>query len=148
MKLNLGAGRQHIDGYTNLDRETTLFPLNYTEVDEIRASHILEHYDCLTSVDVVFQWVSCLKVGGILKIAVPDFNDLVRRMNAGEERDYEAVIMGNQIDEYDYHKSIWTHDKLREIMEGAGLINVRTWQSEIQDCASLPFSLNLQGERQ
>lgn len=145
MKLNLGAGRCPVEGYLNLDRESVIFPIQYTDLDEIRASHILEHFDCLTSVDVVCNWVSCLKTGGVLKIAVPDFYDLVRRMNMGETLDYEGIIMGGQVDEYDYHKSLWTYDKLLTIMEGAGLKNIQTWQSEIRDCASLPFSLNLMG---
>lgn len=147
MKLNLGAGRYLLTGYVNLDSESCIFPLDYRDADEIRASHVLEHFDCLTSVDAVCQWASCLKPGGVLKVAVPDFDDLVRRMRIGETLDYEGIIMGGQIDEYDYHKSIWTYYKLKAIMEGAGLTDIRTWQSEIEDCASLPFSLNLMGVR-
>lgn len=147
MKLNIGCGRQPIEGYVNLDSKSCIFPLNYSEVDVIRASHVLEHFDCMTSVDVVCNWVSCLKIGGILKIAVPDFDDLIRRRNLGQDLDYEGIIMGGQTDELDYHKSIWTLIKLKTIMEGAGLTDIRTWQSEIVDCASLPFSLNLQGVR-
>jgi len=147
VKLNIGAGRMPLEGYLNLDTETCIFPLNYTDLDEIRSSHVVEHFDCFTSVDVICQWVSCLKPGGILKLAVPDFDDLVRRIRMGEVLDYEGIIMGGQVDEYDYHKSIWTYTKLKTIMEGAGLTDIRTWQSEIQDCASLPFSLNLMGVR-
>lgn len=147
MKLNLGCGRQLLDGYLNLDSESTIFPIQYQNLDEIRSSHVLEHFDCLTSVDVVCNWVSCLKVGGILKIAVPDFMDLVRRMRLGEALDYEGIIMGGQVDALDYHKSLWWYEKLYAIMEGAGLVDIKTWQSEISDCASYPFSLNLQGVR-
>jgi len=53
--------------------------------------------------------------------------------------------MGGQSDENDYHKSIWNLDKLRFLLEHIGLTKIQTWQSEIMDCASLPFSLNLQG---
>lgn len=145
MKLNLGAGRHILDGYINLDKDDVIFPLDYANVDEIRASHVLEHFDCNTSIDAVCNWVACLKVGGVLKIAVPDFDDIVRRYLHNEPLDVEGVIMGSQSDEYDYHKSIWNNDKLRFIMEGAGLSNIQTWQSETVDCSSYPFSLNLMG---
>ena len=56
MKLNLGAGEQQLEGYTNLDRKTgqEVYPLSgfltdHRELDEcdrniteIRASHVLE----------------------------------------------------------------------------------------------------------
>lgn len=149
LKLNLGAGNQPLEGYVNLDGKEgdEIFPLRYSDVDEIRASHVLEHFGQEESVDVIFDWVSCLKPGGVLKIAVPDFDDLVRRMRLGESLPYEAIIMGGQVDERDYHKSLWTNDKLRTIMAGADLTDIQTWQSEIQDCASYPFSLNLQGRK-
>lgn len=148
MKLNLGAGARPIEGYENLDgnKGDVIFPLQYSEVDEIRASHVLEHFGHLESVDVLANWISALKVGGILKIAVPDFDDLMRRRALGNQPyDYEAIIMGGQVDEYDYHKSIWNLDKLRYLMTELGLVDIQTWQSETNDCASYPFSLNLQG---
>ena len=147
MKLNLGSGSQPIEGYANLDgaQGDAIFPLPFSGVDEIRASHVLEHFGQEESIDVVFEWVRALKPGGVLKIAVPDFDDIVRRIRLGESWPYEAIIMGGQVDERDYHKSLWTCDKLRTVMAGAGLTDIQTWQSEIDDCASYPFSLNLQG---
>lgn len=146
MKLNLGAGRQPLDGYINLDGANgdSIYPLNYSEVDEIRASHVLEHFGIEESVDVVANWIGCLKTGGVLKIAVPDIDEILRRR---DEIDIESYIMGGQTDERDYHKSLWANGKLRKIMEHLGLSNIRTWQSEIADCASLSISLNLMGEK-
>lgn len=147
MKLNLGAGNQPIDGYINLDGANgdSIYPLNYQNVDEIRASHVLEHFGIVESIDVLKNWIDCLKVGGVLKIAVPDFEELVRRWKRGVDIDIEAILMGGQTDERDYHKSIWTLPKLRHIMTEFGLTDIRTWQTEILDCASFPFSLNLMG---
>lgn len=146
-KLNLGSGNTFIEGYINLDANTgdTIYPLGARDVDEIRASHVLEHFGHEESVLVMLNWIDALKSGGVLKIAVPDFDDLIRRKALGENWEYEAIIMGGQTDKYDYHKSIWNHDKLRFLMENMGLINISTWQSEIVDCATYPFSLNLMG---
>ena len=147
MKLNLGSGSCPIEGYVNLDGNlgASIYPLYRKDADEIRASHVLEHFGHDESIEVLGHWIDCLKSGGILKIAVPDFDDLIRRYNLGEQLNFEGIIMGGQTDELDYHKSIWTASKLRMIMEGFGLKDVQTWQSEIVDCASYPFSLNLMG---
>lgn len=149
MKLNLGSGNCPIDGYINLDgfKKDSIFPLLYDigTISEIRASHILEHFGHTESIEVLADWIGRLKLGGVLKIAVPDFDDLIRRYNLGEKLNFEGIIMGGQTDELDYHKSIWTTSKLRMIMERFGLKNIQTWQSEIIDCASYPFSLNLMG---
>lgn len=151
MKLNLGSGSCPIEGYVNLDANNrdSIYPilLKYKPepVTEIRASHILEHFGHTESISVLAHWIDYLDSGGVLKIAVPDFDDLIRRYNLGEQLNFEGIIMGGQVDELDYHKSIWTASKLRMIMEGFGLKDVQTWQSEIADCASYPFSLNLMG---
>lgn len=150
MKLNLGSGSCPIEGFINLDGNEgdILYPIRdmwIGKISEIRASHILEHFGHFESIQVLANWFNCLKSGGVLKIAVPDFDDLIRRYNLGEQLNFEGIIMGGQTDELDYHKSIWTASKLRMIMEGFGLEDVQTWQSEIADCASYPFSLNLMG---
>ena len=149
MKLNLGAGSQPIDGYINLDGATgdTIYPLGMKNVDGIRASHVLEHFGHTESVKVLKNWIESLKSGGTLKIAVPDFDDLCRRRALGEVMDYECVIMGGQVDERDYHKSVWNYDKLHYLMSSLGLTDIKTWQSEIRDCAAYPFSLNLEGRK-
>ena len=147
MRLNLGSGSRPIEGYVNLDGEGMIYPLPYKNLDEIRASHVLEHFGHAESVDVLCHWVDCLRPGGVLKIAVPDFDDLTRRRAMGQNLDFEAIIMGGQVDDLDYHKSIWNLDKLRFIMERIGLEDIQTWQSEMNDCASYPFSLNLMGVR-
>jgi predicted SAM-dependent methyltransferase len=150
MKLNLGAGACPLEGYVNLDGSNgdIITALSYKGVTEIRASHVLEHFSIDESIDVLAHWVDCLSEGGVLKIAVPDFADICRRFITGKiDFDYEMVIMGGQTDERDYHKSLWTNGKLRTIMERLGLVDIQTWQSEIKDCASYPFSLNLKGTK-
>jgi len=151
MKLNLGAGATVVPGFTNLDGATgdSIYPLSlaYKDVDAIRASHVLEHFGTQESQLVLKDWVSCLKIGGTLAIAVPDFTVLIRFMNRGLELPYESYIMGGQTDERDFHKSLWNERKLRLFMEAVGLKNIHTWASEIDDCAKYPFSLNLRGTK-
>ena len=45
--------------------------------DLIYSSHSLEYFDRVQAADVLSEWNRCLKVGGILRLAVPDFDKLI-----------------------------------------------------------------------
>ncbi len=159
IKLNLGSGDKPLEAYVNLDAKfgDTVWPIwrkegdeTYGEgVDEIRASHVLEHFPHGQTLHVLKGWASKLKPGGVLKIAVPDFGKIVNAYSNGHSTDplIEGYLMGGQTDEYDYHKAIFNDLGLRQMMQAAGLVDIKPWTSEIQDCASLPVSLNLMGTK-
>jgi len=153
LKLNLGSGNKNLKGYENIDliNGQSAYPLQYeTEsVDEIRASHILEHFGRNEVKAVLKNWIDKLRPGGILKIAVPGIDKLYEAKAKGVELPCtdDAYIMGGQTDENDYHKSIFTEASLYEILQSLGLDYVQPWESEIDDCASLPISVNLQGQK-
>lgn len=151
LKLNIGSGEQQIDGYTPVDRKYGLeaYPLACDDgtVDEIRASHVLEHFSFHEIGRVLADWVRALKPGGTLKIAVPDFELIARAYLAGHDFNVQGFAMGGQVDENDYHKAIFDAEALRDAMYRAGLVNIRRWKSEIRDCAALPVSLNLAGTK-
>lgn len=153
-KLNLGAGVRPLLGYRNMDIQTTgesVFPLDIEDnsVDEIRASHILEHFPQAQIPVVLKDWVRALKPGGVLKIAVPDFEWIVQQFSTGNGDDLplHAYLMGGQVDEYDYHKAIFTEDLLGNALRAAGCTRITKWKNEDGqlDYASLPVSLNLMG---
>lgn len=152
VKLNLGSGDIQIEGFENIDRKTEqeVYPLvaDGDSVDEMRASHILEHFASAEAYKVVKHWVSKLKPGGLIKIAVPDcrkiFEGYLNRQ-AGQAFPTSGYLMGGQIDENDFHKSIYDEAALRQLMKAAGLIDIEVWSDDVKDCASLDISLNLQG---
>ncbi|MFA5423837.1 MAG: methyltransferase domain-containing protein, partial [Phycisphaerae bacterium] len=152
LKLNLGSGSQELKDYINLDikKGNAIFPLSDYQtgtVDEVRASHILEHFPQAKIKDVLREWVRVLKPGGILKIAVPDFDKLANDYLHKVPQDYPGYIMGGQIDANDFHRSIFNKETLWELMESVGLELQGEWKSEIEDCAVLPISLNVQGRK-
>jgi hypothetical protein len=55
--------------------------------------------------------------------------------------------MGGQIDENDFNKSIFNVQSLTKYLELCGLVDIQVWESQIEDCASLPISLNLRGQK-
>ena len=148
-KLNLGCGKLPIDGYRNIDISNgeNAYPLSYIEnesCDEIRASHILEHFSKGQLKAVLVDWISKLKTGGVLKIAVPDFKKITEEYIKAPSAMIAAYVMGSQLDEYDYHKSIFDEFSLRELLESLGISEIKTWQDG-KDTCQLPISLNLQG---
>ncbi len=149
VRLNLGGGETTIDGFINIDRKCGVeaYPLPYGEnsVDEIRASHVLEHFGHRRVVKVLQNWVACLKPGGLLRIAVPDFRWINDKYAKGEPIDVQGYTMGSQADDNDCHYAIFDREALTEMMINAKLERIRRWTSEIEDCARLPVSLNLQG---
>jgi hypothetical protein len=182
VRLNLGAGPVALPNWINVDagygddcaiplnsealdvctgRGTTriaaqVYPLHGLpdeSVDLIRASHVLEHFPHAQTIDVLREWVRVLKPGGVLKVAVPNFEWIARTYIAGLEGDDQpdyplaGYVMGGETDERDFHHAIFDEEGLREALESLGLVDVQPWTSEVQDCASLPVSLNLQGRK-
>ena len=151
IKLNLGAGDTQIKGFIPIDRKfgQEVYPLEYEDnsVDEIRASHVLEHFAGGAVDEVLRHWVAKLKPGGILKVAVPNFEWIAENYLAGSQINTTGYIMGGQTDENDFHYTLFDKDTLAAKMLAAGLKDLWFWKSEIQDCASLPVSLNIQGKK-
>ena len=171
MKLNLGSGDSPLPdtgGWVNLDAkfDDSLFPLRMgnvkpdgsvpdQSVETVRASHCLEHFKLADIPAVLAEWVRVLKPGGWLKVAVPDFSFIAKtylgqiecQTSDGSPVPLASWVLGDQADEYAYHKAIFDEASLRKFLTDAGLVNVQRWESEIQDCAALPVSLNLMGQK-
>src|SRR5204863_7462045 len=117
IKLDLGAGRISPPGFVPVGRDhgSEVFPLAYADgsVDEIRASHVLEHFPNGQIEAVIADWVRALKKGGKLKIAVPDFEKIAEGYLAGEQQPHESFLMGGQTDRNDFHHAMFDRDKLR-----------------------------------
>lgn len=147
VKLNLGAGGTELDGYIAIDRKlgTEVYPLNYADgtVDEIRASHVLEHFSHREVGDVLRDWIRALKPGGVLRIAVPDFEFVAKQYLAGIPINVQGYIMGGHVDGDDKHGVIFDRETLEEALADLGMAGICSWKSELEDCASLPISLNV-----
>ena len=160
LKLNIGAGETRIDGFIPIDRKfgTEAYPLpaqvdwddetyalTDNSVDEIRASHILEHFSFKDVSLVLKEWSRVLKPGGLMKVAVPDVNLILKA--AEDDKLWQHYLMGGQTDADDFHRSVFTEQALRDQMDGAGLVDIKPWASDNTDCASHKVSVNIQGTK-
>lgn len=149
MKLNIGAGDSPLPGYDNtfdLKHGKKAFPLDVDDAscDEIRASHILEHFGHRVTEKVLEHWVSKLKPGGLIKIAVPDLEVIAKKFIDGESGQFQGWIFGGQTDQHDIHGGGFDFDSLGAMMRRAGLVGIHMWPGD-GDCSGLEVSLNLAG---
>jgi SAM-dependent methyltransferase len=87
VKLNLGCGQNMREGFVNIDKhptfapdmlwdlEQTPYPFEANSVNEIAATHVLEHLGQSTDVflAIIKEWHRILVPGGIIDITVPCF---------------------------------------------------------------------------
>lgn len=143
-KLNIGSGPVEIPGFDNIDRKlgTEAGSLDYLDnsVEEIRASHILEHFSIAEANQALKEWYRVLIPGGRLRVAVPDIQKAVRVK--GQLRQF--VLMGGQMDENDFHKSAYDEELLDSFLMTAGFVDVQPWETDGLDTSSHPVSLNLE----
>jgi predicted SAM-dependent methyltransferase len=99
-------------------------------VDEIYASHILEHLGYQAHLPRALRelW-RVLKPGGVARISVPDFEILCRQFldpRATLEERYHCMRMafGGQVDEFDFHRVGLTNEFLSRYLYQAGFSRV------------------------
>lgn len=141
MKLHLGCGPKYLPGYIHIDIQkyphidkvldiSDLKDIEDDSIDEIYSCHVLEHFPRHKVVSVLREWRRVLKVGGILRIAVPDFeacNTLYNR--TGKIASIYGLICGGQRNDYDYHYIVFDLSSLTEILEYVGFTHVQRYDA-------------------
>lgn len=145
MKINLGSWHRNIPGFINVDlcdmphihhkssiNSLPFFLDNSTQL--IYCSHALEYFDRNEAKIALKEWFRILEPGGILRLAVPDFNSLLK---VYKETDDLNKIIGPlfgkmQIntksgEEMLYHKTTYDKKSLSELLEECGFINPEYW---------------------
>ena len=169
MKINLGCASNPLDDYVNIDMDSLedmrsrypnksfsddlvikqwdIFnlPVEDNSVDEVRADCLFEHLSFKEEKNIFYEVKRVLKVGGVLNLAVPDAESIVRSWIDAEvnwkdwyrdddeaikekhwfgtyEYSYKnrwgyltACLFGSQNGEGQYHKNFYTIGKLRNI---------------------------------
>lgn len=144
MKLNLGAGGTRIDGFTSVDLDPELKPdiigdfraMSFADVDEIYASHVLEHFFSREAEQILSQWCGWLKPGGILWIAVPDLTEVSRLVAAGETEPHILGLLYGADERPEWaHRSGWTEQLLTLTLEAAGFRILGRFDCWVQNMA-------------
>ncbi len=148
LRYNLGGGPVSLCGFKTIDRKEggEVYPLLCADasLEEIIASHVLEHFSHRDVMEVLKHWVEKLKPGGRVRLAVPDFELIVKDYQAGKYQ-VQGYIMGGHDDENDHHGCIFDRESLTELMIDCGLERIGPWKSDMPGGSALPNTLNLQG---
>jgi predicted SAM-dependent methyltransferase len=120
IKLHLGCGDKHIDGYVNIDirylpgvdevnNVARLRNYKNDSVSVIYASHVLEHFTRWQYKDVLKRWFDLLEPNGILRIGVPDFEAIANYyLKTKDLRIVSGMLYGGQ--DYDENNHFWPYD--------------------------------------
>jgi hypothetical protein len=93
IRLNMGCSDNVFPGWYNLDikRKVNAHHMDardayfyFKDVDEIYASHILEHFHMWEAIQTLDRWIGMLKVGGRIEIRVPDMRYAAERIMDGD----------------------------------------------------------------
>lgn len=153
MKLHLGCGKRYIPGYIHIDladyphidykhRVDDLSNFSNDSVDLIYASHVLEYFDRLEARRVLAEWRRVLKSGGILRLAVPDFEALVevylkyKDLNLIHGPLYGRWEIPGSKPIIIYHKTCYDFISLQRILVESGFVDVHRYdwrQTEHKD---------------
>lgn len=181
LKLNIGAGTSRIAGYIPIDRKlgSEAWPLpevwkpgtaaaelgiedreyRIEAVEEIRASHVLEHFRQSDIQKVLCHWHDRLRPGGVLKVAVPDLDKALSMREQAEGRGnghwmdeianrWPQYITGGWQDENDRHGALFTAAGLKQRLEMAGFEDVQPWETSAEpDLARHPVSVALRARK-
>ena len=127
MKLHLGCGIRnfgtdwiHIDK-ADLDHiqhhNVTSLPFKDNSCDVVYASHLLEYFDRVEVLEVLKEWKRVLKPEGILRVAVPDFEQLSKLYNNGYSLErILGPLYGKWGDPSVYHKTVYDFRSLKTVL--------------------------------
>lgn len=108
--------------------------------DLIYLSHCLEHIPFAETYLALSEWKRVLKPGGILRISVPDFEQIVK-IYEENDRDMNLILMplmGGQDYAYNFHYNMFNYRRLKELLIETGFSEVRPWEYGTDEFKSLP----------
>ena len=139
IKINMGCGKRnfgkewiHIDqaSYDHIDHKD-IFNFPYEDVDLIYASHLIEYFNREEVIELLKIWKSKLRQGGLLRLAVPDFESIASLyLSKKFELDsFLGPLYGKMQMNTDtiYHKTVYDFKSLKQLLNGIGFKNIKKW---------------------
>lgn len=152
MQIHLGCWHRNIPGFINVDLcdmphihykhgIDTLPMFEDNCADLIYSSHSLEYFDRVEVINVLAEWRRVLKPGGILRLAVPDFDKLIEvyKMTGDLSKILGPLYGRMEITSVNneklclYHKTVYTFDSLAAVLSETGFGNIHkyNWRETI-----------------
>lgn len=123
MRLNVGSGWFPLEGWTNIDQHAPadiqgdFRNMTFRDVDEINASHLLEHVSWRETGQVLSLLRSWLRDGGKLTVEVPDMQTIMRQGPSGDL--WLPYVYGSHEHDGEHHKAGFTKASLDDALRQA-----------------------------
>jgi len=143
IRLHIGSGDINIQGWINIDarksdhihlvtNEINLSEFNDDSIQEIYICHVMEHFSFIEVDELIGLFYKKLKKGGVLRVAVPSFESIIKIYNQNENNieSIKYALMGGQDYEYNFHKSVYNFNHIKGILEKYRFIDVVKWKTE------------------
>lgn len=144
LKLNVACGDDYEEDYINLDYypnenskidakcDVKKLPYDDNTIDEIKAFHIIEHFDFFEGQEALKEWYRVLKPGGKLYLETPNFLELCKAFVAADE--VLRINFYNHFFAHPWfpggaHKFLFTETQLKSQLSWAQFQNVVTLES-------------------
>lgn len=147
IKLHLGCGKRFIQGFVHIDLDdyphidykseiSNLSMFEDNSADLIYCSHALEYFDRQEVQKVLKEWHRVLKKGGILRVAVPDFEAIVKVYQRYKDLKHQGilgplygriVIKTPEGEKIVYHKTVYDFESLKRVLESVDFKNVHRY---------------------
>lgn len=139
IKLHIGCGKKYIPGFIHIDvrklphidyvtSADRLDMFKNNSVNLVYACHVLEHFKRNQIENVLKEWYRVLKLGGILRIAVPDFEKLIEVYLKTKDL---KLVLGPLAGRQDYpgntHYVVFDYSYLAEVLKKVGFKNIHRY---------------------
>jgi predicted SAM-dependent methyltransferase len=147
LKINLGCGGRQFPGYIHVDLDDhdfidhrhdfrTLPMFDDNTADLIYCCGAFAYIDRDDALTVLKEWNRVLKVGGILRLSVTDFEKTIKLYH--DSGDIESLgilgplfgkwkIKNGNHEMYIYQKTVYDFKSIKDKFEKSGFNNVRKW---------------------
>jgi predicted SAM-dependent methyltransferase len=132
IKLHLGCGHKHFDGYINMDLwlneavdvvgDITKLPWPDDTANVLESYHVIEHLPHPKVPLILKEWFRVLERGGRMVLECPHFDETVKEYLIGNESRLENIF-GHQRFPGDAHMFGYTPQRLIRLLEQAGFKN-------------------------
>ncbi len=138
-RLHIGCGNRYIPGFIHIDVRklphvdyvTSADKLDMFEdnsADLIYSCHMLEHLRKDELESVLKEWQRVLKSGGVLRVAVPDFEKVAEVYLKMEDlKSVKGLLLGRQDYPENTHYTVFDFSYLSEVLEKAGFKNIHRY---------------------
>jgi len=150
MKLYLGSRDYKPEGFLTVDIDPTHSPdiladvtdlrsIEDGSVEEICASHILEHLPWPLAYKALAEWARVLETGGLLRVAVPDLAALAAMIAEGHNVWHATGLIfgtGRLENAFEAHQYGYTKAMMTSILRALGFGEFDWWKHDLPDASN------------